>query len=460
MGEIMSNKIHKYIELSHLYEGDRINWEKAIGCSVHFEYDDIKDTLRITDYQKSFVTFNYKNKEYKLSAGSFTRCMFGKVFNMQTNEFKVEVLTKFNSNGRDLIITNREYRPNCNGVNLKWYKYKCNKCGYNEGWIEESHLISKHGGCSCCASRTVVKGINDIATTDPNIVKYFNDISAAYTNTANSHKKVKVKCPDCGRIRDKKMTISEIKRYNSINCSCRDGKSYPEKFMFNIFEQLNKPFVQQLSKSDINWCGNYYYDFYNNIDNIIIETHGIQHYIETSFKISLKEQQEIDKIKRELALSNGISNYIELDCRYSDKDFIRDSVLNSELINYFNFDNIDWDEADRFATKNLVKEVCKYYEDNKNKTLKKDIASKFKISIDTLTKYLHKGDRLGWCTYEKYNDKLKIKVVETNDIFNSIRECCRIFDEKYNIKLNNGCISNVLRGKSKTHKGYHFEYVD
>lgn len=40
MGEIMSNKIHKYIELSHLYEGDRINWEKAIGCSVHFEYVD------------------------------------------------------------------------------------------------------------------------------------------------------------------------------------------------------------------------------------------------------------------------------------------------------------------------------------------------------------------------------------------------------------------------------------
>ncbi|MGL4454080.1 MAG: hypothetical protein ACRCTZ_23260, partial [Sarcina sp.] len=439
--------------------GEKYDWDNLIGSNVYFEYDTIKGTLKVIAKDDGRITFKYDTKEYTLKTNSFTSCMFGKIFNVYTNEYKVELLTKFDSNNRDLIIVDREYRPNCNGVNLKWYKYKCNKCGYDEGWIEESHLVSKEGGCSCCASRTVVKGINDITTTDPNIVKYFNDINDTYTHTANSHKKVKVKCPDCGRVRDKKMTISEIKRYNSINCSCGDGKSYPEKFMFNILEQLNRNMKLQISKVDFSWCNQYFYDFYDVENNLIIETHGLQHYIETSFKISLDEQQEIDKIKRELALENGISNYIELDCRESDRGFIKNSIMNSELTKYFDFSQVDWYKADEFATKNLIKEISEYYEEHKNNMLKKDIANKFKISVHALTKYLQKGSKFGWCVYEKYNDKSKIKVVETGDEFESIRECCRKFYEIYNVKLNNGSVSNALNGISKTHKGFHFVKV-
>ena len=44
-----------------------------------------------------------------------------------------------------------------------------------------------------------------------------------------------------------------------------------------------------------------------------------------------QEQREIDRIKRELALKNGISEYIELDCRYSDKNYIKESIIKSNL---------------------------------------------------------------------------------------------------------------------------------
>lgn len=454
----MSNKINKFIDLSSFYTGKKIDWNKAIGNYVHFEYGCINGLLKIINHDKGYVLFEYENKEYKIKDYSFSKCQFGNVFNFYTNSFKVELSTHFNDNNRDLIITGMEYRSNCNGVNLKWYKYKCNKCKY-EGWIEESHLMTKQGGCSCCVGRTVVKGINDLATTHPWMIKFFCNEIDTHSNTASSHTKVKVRCPDCGRIRDKKINISEIKRYNSINCSCKDGKSYPEKFMFSIMEQLGEDFIQQLNKSDFDWCEKYKYDFYIKKLNLIIETNGIQHYEETSFKITLKEQKDIDDYKRKLALSQNISDYISLDCRYSDKEYIKNSILNSTLKNYFDLNNIDWNKADEFATKNLIKEVCEYYEKYKNIKLKKDIATNFKISVDALLKYLHKGNELGWCIYEKYNEKSRIRVIDTGDIFDGIRECCREFEIKYKVKLNNGCVSRTLNGKSKSHKGYHFEYV-
>ena len=88
--------------------------------------------------------------------------------------FKYKIGQTFKDDKRDITIIDIETRRN-KEKNQKWYKYKCNKCGWNEGWIEETKLIDKRG-CSCCRGFTVVKGINDVATSNPNVVKYFVDI--------------------------------------------------------------------------------------------------------------------------------------------------------------------------------------------------------------------------------------------------------------------------------------------
>ena len=46
-----------------------------------------------------------------------------------------------------------------------------------------------------------------------------------------------------------------------------------------------------------------------------------------------------------------------------------------------------------------------------------------------------------------------IRIVETDEIYESIRECARL------IGGDKGAISNCLAGKRSTHHGYHFEYV-
>ena len=45
------------------------------------------------------------------------------------------------------------------------------------------------------------------------------------------------------------------------------------------------------------------------------------------------------------------------------------------------------------------------------------------------------------------------KIVETGEIFNTLKEC------EASIAGNNRHISECLNGKQKTHRGYHFEYV-
>ena len=82
-----------------------------------------------------------------------------------------------------------------------------------------------------------------------------------------------------------------------------------------------------------------------------------------------------------------------------------------------------------------MKEVCDYWNNvSKNK---KEIYKKFKISLQTLNKYLHKGEELGWCKYEnskkvthKYDNLKRIKCITTNEYFHDINE---INLEKYNI---------------------------
>ena len=63
---------------------------------------------------------------------------FGGILNEVTKSFKLKIGDEIKDEGRDITIIDREYRErNTDGKyrNDKWYKYRCNKCGWDEGWI-------------------------------------------------------------------------------------------------------------------------------------------------------------------------------------------------------------------------------------------------------------------------------------------------------------------------------------
>lgn len=308
----------------------------------------------------------------------------------------VEIGSVFKDEKRDLIIINKEKRiDEYRGKNrsTEWVEYKCNKCGY-KGWARKSSLINSKQGCACCRGYVVVEGINDIPTTAPWMVKYFQGgYDEAKLYTKRSMKKIHPICPDCGMIREKEVVIDNIYKFKSIGCNCGDNISYPEKFMFNTLEQLQLMFKTQLNKSMFDWCSSYKYDFYFEYNNeqYIIETHGMQHYTEKHRKHrrTLLQEQENDRLKKELALANGIKpeNYIIINCSYSTLDWIKQNILNSRLNEIFDLNIINWKECSQYACTNLIKMV---QELKQSDNTIKSIMNITKLSENTILRYCKK----------------------------------------------------------------------
>ena len=418
-------KINKKIFLDNLpRKNNKIDWKNSVGCKVKFIYNDIENYIEIIAYIKQSnrprLKIKYNNDIKLIRPDRLLECRLQPILNSKElnfpTEFKIEIGNVFKDNKRDLTIIDRNkiLKKDGHGYNYfqKWYKYKCNKCGYSDGWIEESKLLTIKRGCSCCNGNTVIKGINDIATTNPELVKYFVNIEDVYTHTYGSNKKVKIKCPDCGF--EKEIKICDLYRHGFLCNKCSDGISYPEKIMCNLLDELlinnkqSESFITQFSKTNAKWCDKYRYDFYFKKDNeeYIVETHGMQHYKESGFNRSLEEEKLNDRNKKELAIKNGIKpeNYIAIDCRYSELEYIKNNIINSRLNEIFNLNEVDWIKIGQDSEKNLVKEVCDYWKlhNNINNEILKptNLVSIFKIRYCTIIKYLNKGNKLNWCKYK------------------------------------------------------------
>ena len=379
------------------------DWKQSVGLSCDFKYDEIVGVLYIVDYnpKTNKLSISYNDEINQIGTDSFKSAKIARIIGLRTNDFKVEIGTNFVDNNRNITVISRRYEKDKNGRLWKEYNYHCNICGWNDGWISEHHIL--HGiGCSCCRGLTVIHGINDVATTHPEYLEYFVNIEDAYHVTYSSSKEVLLRCPRCGC--KKYIRMDQFHKYGLGCDKCSDGISYPEKFMYSFLEQTNCEFITQLGKKQLSWCGNYHYDFYIPSLNCIIETHGSQHYDgyeHYGFK-SAEYEAENDKTKRELALNNGIERYYEINCKKSNKEWMINSIIKSDLPTILNVDikDIDWNKCQQYTTTSTLIFACNY----KNKCPElstTDIGKIIGMPPSTIQKYLQRGSELGICNYDK-----------------------------------------------------------
>ena len=83
----------------------------------------------------------------------------------------------------------------------EYVSWKCHKCNYV--WKAQVYNRANGKGCPCCANRIVVPGINDLATTDPELSAEWhptlNDLNPTEV-TRGQAKKVYWLCPNCGNV--------------------------------------------------------------------------------------------------------------------------------------------------------------------------------------------------------------------------------------------------------------------
>jgi len=476
----MKKDLYKHIDLTNIPKNkSRYNWLNSIGKECKFIYDDISGYVTIVDYnyKKHKLYIKYLDNEiFEINTDNFSDCAFGKLLGKITSEFKIKLGKTIKNKKQDFIIIDREKHISANNKCFdKIYKYHCNKCGH-EDWLIEHNLL-KGIGCSCCGitPKKVIEGINDIPTTALWMVKYFQGgYDEAKLYTKSSSKTIFPICPDCGRIKNRPMSINSIYTNKTIRCTCKDGRSYPEKIMFNILEQLHIDFLSEYSPD---WIKPLRYDFYFELGNkkyIVEMDGGIGHGNKVVYNNSIYTVEyalNIDNYKDNLANINNI-DIIRIDCKISDIDYIKTNIFNTKLLNILELSSIDWIKCDEFALSNLVKKACEIKKENENLSTS-DIGLLLHLNRSTICKYLKEGSKFGWCNYNPNNERMKslghkvnIRKVEVfkNDtslgIFESTNDIERKSEACFGVKLLQSCISLVCNGKQKSHKGFIFKYIN
>ena len=263
--------------------------------------------------------------------------------------------------------------------------------------------------CSVCANLKIIPGINSIQDTHPELVQYFENPQDALKYSIRAGARVSFKCPICGYI--KQGYIDDIFSRPFSCPQCGDGISYPEKFVHCMLNQIKNTRCFSVQRQKRLLLKNQetlkQYDFYLDMtEPIIIETHGIQHFEETHFCNSKKgrslvEEQKNDELKMNIAIQCGISRdrYIILDCRESDKQYIKNSIMHSRLPLILDFveKDINWDLCDKSAVSSWVKQACDIW--NSGSYTLKAIGTMMGCSASTIGNYLKQGAQAGLCEY-------------------------------------------------------------
>lgn len=256
------------------------------------------------------------------------------------NKITEEQIANYVSNN----LPNFEYVVGGYINNCTHYNLKCKNCG---GLTETTWTKLTYYGCICEHCSTTDEIIKKyphkrtIENSAPHLMQYFKEEDLHFTKKIAKGSKLKFDfvCPTCGAIKNTSV-VSLSKR--GFNCNmCGEYKSSPNRLISAFLNSFN---IEYMQEKRFDWANRRVYDIYIPSVNLIIEMHGVQHYKENNlFKISLAEQIEIDKSKKQMATENGISNYIIIDASKNSYGFIMGNILNSGIVELLELDleNID-----------------------------------------------------------------------------------------------------------------------
>nr|DAR13971.1 MAG TPA: restriction enzyme [Caudoviricetes sp.] len=278
---------------------------------------------------------------------------------------------------------------------------------------------------------------NNMWETSPTIASLLLDKNDGYRYTKNSSKKVWWKCPHCGEHLYK--IIFNVSRRGLCCNKCSDGISFPNRFMYNVLSQINVNFkTEYIIKGK-----NYRYDFYIPCFNLIIEMQGRQHYDGwNKVGISKENIQKNDELKQKFAINSGISEYITINAKESNRDFIKENILNSSLKKYFDFSIIDWDKCLMNSSKSMVCVCAEYYNSGMSTS---EISQKINYSKQSVLTWLKIGNELNLCNWIPskgfLKDNKEIILLNNKKIYESIKSAAKDTNQDYKN------ISAVCNGK-------------
>lgn len=449
------NKTYKYIDFNQFPtdKNGHILWGKAVGMTVEFFYYNEKHIIKILDYGnpgKDYIEIKVDDMPSEIvNTQRIRNLTFDNLFAKPNYFYNIGDIVS-----GSVILEQLHIQRNNKGYRAKHYKCKCLTDGY-EYIVTEKEL--KNGRrCPKCVGKVLIIGHNDLATTDPNVVKFLFDKEDGHKYTRCSHKYVWAICPICGYKKRMRVETLVLEGFSCPRCS--DGLSYPNKFAYNVFEQLYEQYVEYCSEYSPDWLGQMRYDNYilfKDGRELVVEMDGGFHRNEYG-----KRAAQNDTIKDNLAIEHGIK-IIRIDCFYSKIterfDIVKNGLINA-LKEYFDLSNVDWISAHESGISNRLIEVVKYYEEHPFMT-NQQIAEHFHVNVVTIRHYLIVGEELKLCKYIRHDpdrNKTSIPLIlyDSNGnmigVFISARQMAeKMSDKNFNRTSINECVR-----LGKPYKGY------
>lgn len=320
--------------------------------------------------------------------------------------------------------------------------WNCPDCNSEYDMSVDNRTLLKFK-CPYCNSNRVNE-TNCLWTTNPKIAELLVDKEFGYKITKGHNGKAEFKCNNCESIQSN--SVNNVVR-RGFSCSkCSDNISYPEKFIMNLLDQLNIKYRYQYAPF---WAKNKKYDFFISNLNLIIEVHGIQHYKKSNRGRKLEEEKENDEHKKYLAKNNEIYNYIELNCTYSEMDYIKSSILRSKLNNLIDISNVDWLRCHEFALSSFVRKASDLWNSGYRIV---EISEKLNLHVGTVRRYLKHATKIGWCNYVPKN-KSKVKIAQLTNEYKLIKTWGSILEVCNYLNLSQPTVKKYCE-QNKYYNGY------
>lgn len=463
---------HNYnfkVDLSNIpSSGNMLRWKDSEGKTIDFTSDILDGQLLIKKYISSNERFTASHLivEYngielpEVPTSSIKNGVLGRLL---SNFLPKKINWYYNINERiikndlDVTIIDRKML-NTN----QCYKIKCNKCGFDSGahipikskgkdmieeyWAYSGNLKSMKS-CPCCGKfpTAIVKGINDIVTTDPWMVDYFiGGKEEASKYISGSSDEILMKCKDCGEKRNFKICV--LKNTGYLPCVCRPTVSIPNKISYYTFKSLGDKIQDYEREYSPSWIREYSrtihknmsYDNYFKIgeNEYIVEMDGGFHFNDNKMNGMTKEvAQERDSLKDKLAINHGINiiRVVAPDGQYHQTYL---NLINS-IKDIVDVSILDENDVMNKVHENFVKVICDYYNEYGDTKTMNEISKQFNIHIHTLRDYLKLGVEYGWCDYKNKNtlkqENIKSAVVKLFNNGMTAKQIAKELDEDYKL---------------------------
>lgn len=256
--------------------------------------------------------------------------------------------------------------------------------------------------------------------------------------TKNSPKFLDFICPECKKI--KSMRVYHLVNHG-FSCSiCSTGTSYPERFMLNYLEVKGIPFEYQVKLN--NSPRRIDFKIYLGDVEYMVETHGSAHYDKSSSWF--ENTSESDIFKRQYCKDNGYI-LIELDCRESDFNFIKDNINSNKILPSIN--NEDSAKIYKLLSENKQYPTKLIVEDNEKGLNTKQISEKYGLTPRIVQSILKKSGVV------ITGHRKKVLCIETGIVYNSTQEASKITG------VHQSSISLCCNGKQKTAGKLRWKYI-